>query len=56
MAPEADAKLFDGAALVHKLEPKKATTFAKTFKDYAYKFFIPYLLKMWQLIRQVSVV
>jgi len=34
-APEIDVKFFDGAALVHTLEPKNATCAIKTFKDYA---------------------
>ncbi len=56
MAPEVDVKLFDGAALVHKLEPKKAITLVNTFKDYADIVFIPYLLKQLQLVRRVDVV
>ncbi len=56
MAPEVDVTFFDGAALVHKLEPKKATTLVNTFKDYADIVFIPYLLKQLQLVRRVDVV
>ena len=39
--PEVDVKLFDGAALVHTLEPKNAVSAVKTFKDYADSFFCP---------------
>ncbi len=56
MAPKVDVKLFDGAALVHKLEPKKATTLVNTFKDYADIVYIPYLLKQLQLVRWIDVV
>ena len=33
--PEVDVKHFDGAALVHTLEPENAVSTVKTFKDYA---------------------
>ena len=39
--PEVDVKLFDGAALVHTLEPKNAVSAVKTFKDYAERVFFP---------------
>ena len=37
IAPEVDAKVVDGAALVHSLDPKNATERVKTFQDYAEK-------------------
>ena len=37
--PEIHVKLFDGAALVHALEPKNLAYAVKTFKDYADKVF-----------------
>ena len=56
-SPEVDAKILDGAALVHMLEPKHAATVVtKTFQDYADIVFMPYLLKQLQVVRRVDVV
>lgn len=41
--PDVDVKIFGGAALIHTLDPKTATTSVKTFKDYAECIFLPYL-------------
>ena len=48
--PEVDVKVLDGAALVHKLEPKHATTVPKTFKDYADNAFLPYIFNQLQVV------
>ena len=55
-SPEVDAKILDGAALVHMLEPKDAATVIKTFQDYGDIVFIPYLLKQLRVVRRVDVV
>ena len=49
-------KVLDGAALVHKLEPKHATTVPKTFKNYADNAFLPYIFNQLQVVSQVDVV
>jgi len=54
--PEVDVKLFDGAALVHTLEPKNAAFAIKTFKDYADRVFLPYLFKHLQIVQRIDVV
>ena len=54
--PELDVKVLDGAALVHKLEPKHATTVPKTFKDYADNAFLPYIFNQLQVASRVDVV
>ncbi len=54
--PEVDVKVLDGAALVHKLEPKHAITVPKTFKDYADNVFLPYIFNQLQVVSRVDVV
>ncbi|XP_063958716.1 uncharacterized protein LOC135154779 [Lytechinus pictus] len=43
--PKAEVCIFDGAALVHQLEPKKCNDVIKTFGDYAEKQFLPYIAR-----------
>ena len=45
---EVNVKIVDGATLVHLLEPKKSTITVKTFQDYAYGVFLPYIERMLQ--------
>ena len=54
--PEVDVKVLDGAALVHKLEPKHATTVPKMFKGYAENAFLPYIFHLLQVVSRVDVV
>lgn len=54
--PDVDVKIFDGAALVHTLDPKTATTSVKTFKDYAECVFLPYLKRQLVHVTRVDVV
>ncbi|MES9884486.1 MAG: hypothetical protein ABW185_26880, partial [Sedimenticola sp.] len=54
--PDVKLKIFDGAALVHSLDPKKADKSLKTFDDYSSKVFLPYLVKHLQLADRVDVV
>jgi hypothetical protein len=56
--PNAEVRIVDGIALVHKLEPKKSNTMIKTFSDYAHKEFRPYLTRQFQFekLTQVDVV
>ena len=42
-SPKAEVCIFDGAALVHLLNPKKCNNIVKTFGDYAQKQFLPYI-------------
>ena len=57
ISQEVDAKIFDGAALVHILEPKnKDSVVVKTFKDYTDIVFLPYLIKELQVAKRVDVV
>jgi len=49
--PEVDAKLYDGAALVHALDPKNAASAVKTFKDYAEGVFLPYLFRNLEIVQ-----
>ena len=44
--PKVEAKILDGSAVVHILDPKKSTQSVKTFEDYAKHVFIPYVQKM----------
>ena len=45
-SPEVDLKILDGAPLVHTLEkPKNTASAVKSFKDYADKALLPYILK-----------
>ena len=55
-SPEVHVKLFDGAALVHALEPKNSACAVKAFKDYADKVFLPYLFKNYRIVKQIDVV
>ena len=54
--PEVHVEILDGAALVHKLEPKHVSTVVKTFRDYADIVFLPYLFKQLQVVIRVDVV
>ena len=40
--PDVDVEIFDGAALVHILDPKKSHVSVKTFHDYAQLVFLSY--------------
>ena len=40
--PKPDTCIFDGAALVHQLEPTKCNSVVRTFGDYVQKQFLPY--------------
>ena len=42
-SPKAEVCIFDGAALVHLLNPKMCSNIVKTFGDYAQKQFLPYI-------------
>ena len=55
-SPEVDARIIDGAALVHVLDPKKATVQVKTFKDYASQVFVPHVLRQLQSVKRLDVV
>ncbi|XP_046379912.2 uncharacterized protein LOC124151470 [Haliotis rufescens] len=54
--PTVDVKIFDGAAPVHTLDAKTATTNVKTFKDYAEYVFVPYLKRQLVHAARVDVV
>ena len=40
-----DTYIFDGAALVHQLEPTKCNSVVRTFDDYVQKQFLPYIAR-----------
>ncbi|KAF3847112.1 hypothetical protein F7725_020140 [Dissostichus mawsoni] len=44
-APKGEVRIFDGAALVHHLEPKKCNSVIRTFGDYAQKQVLPYIAR-----------
>ena len=44
-SPKIEVCIFDGAALVDLLNPKKCNNIVKTFGDYAQKQFLPYILR-----------
>ena len=56
--PFSDAKIIDGAALVHCLDPKKSIVKERlvTFKDYADYVFIPSIKKMLEPVLRLDVV
>ena len=54
--PLVNGKIFDGAALVHSLDPKDSTKEMKTFDDYAKQVVIPYLTKHLRSVERVDVV
>ena len=56
--PQTDVSIIDGAALVHKLDPKKsnAVPAIKTFNDYAHIVFVPYLLRELNNVVQLHVI
>lgn len=56
--PDVDAKIVDGAALVHSLEPKKSNAKEPitTFKDYADYVFIPSVKRMVEPVLRLDVV
>ena len=54
LPPEIDMKLFDGAALVHTLEPKNAVSTVKTFQDYADRVFVHYLFKHPEVVQRID--
>ena len=56
IAPEVDAKVVDGAALVHSLDPKNATERVKTFQDYAENIFLPKILRMLEPVLRLDLV
>ena len=43
--PKPDTCMFDGAALVHQLEPTKCNSVVRTFGDYVQKQFLPYIAR-----------
>ena len=55
-SPEVDIKILDGAALVHVLDPKKATVQVRTFKDYAGHVFVPHVLRQLHSVKRLDVV
>ena len=55
-APNVDAKIVDGAVLVHTLDPKKSKVPVKTIQDYSQLVFLPYLECMLQDVGCLDVV
>ena len=53
LAPEVDALLIDGAALVNQLRPNGA---CKTFQDYAQQCYIPYIMAKLKNVLRIDVV
>ena len=51
-----DIRIFDGAALVHALDPQKSNCQVKTFDDYATVVFIPHLLRHLASVKPIDVV
>jgi len=51
-----DVKISDGAALVHKLDPKKSNTKVTTFDYYANQVFLPYVANELQFVSRLDVV
>ena len=58
IAPFVDAKIIDGAALVHSLDPKKSNAKEPilTFKNYADSIFLPVIQRMLQSVHRLDVV
>ena len=58
IAPTVDAKIIDGASLVHSLDPKKSNAKEPilTFKNYADYIFIPAIQRMLQSVHSLDVV
>ena len=54
--PDVDVKVFDGPALIHILDPKHSTKDVKTFRQYADRIFLPYLLKQLHNVSRVDIV
>ena len=54
--PNVDVKIFDGAALIHALDPTKSNANVKTFDDYARKVFHPYLVRQFEWVERVDVI
>ena len=53
LAPEVDALVIDGAALVNQLRPNGA---CKTFQDYAQQCYIPYIMAKLKIVLRIDVV
>lgn len=51
-SPVVDARVFDGAAVVHMLQPKQC----KTFSDYADMVFVPYMLDQLHTVGRIDIV
>lgn len=51
-APEVDAKIMDGAAVINMLRPQSG----KTFQDYAQNTFVPYMVNMLKDVMRLDVV
>ena len=54
--PEVEMKIFDGAALIHTVDPHKSNGNIVTFDDYANKVVIPYLVRHFECGQRVDVV
>lgn len=54
--PQVIAKIIDGAALIHSLNPQKCALTIKTFDDYSKLVTIPHLMKQLQTVKRVDVV
>ena len=54
--PKVDVGIFDGAALVHLLDPHKSSIPVMTFRDYSQMTFLPYKKHMLQGVVRVNVV
>ena len=54
--PKVDARIIDGAALVHVLDAHKSGIPIRTFRDYSKMIFLPYIKHMLQYVVCVTVV
>jgi hypothetical protein len=52
ISPEIDARVYDGAAIVHLLQPKQC----KTFANFADTVFVPYMLSQLQTAERIDIV
>ena len=56
VVPSVDIKIVDGAALMHKLDPRKSSIHTKTFQDYVQWIFLPYIEHILQDVARVDIV
>ena len=54
--PKVEAKIIDGSAIVHLLDPKKSTQSVKTFEEYTKYVFLPYVQKMLNDVARLDIV